>query len=377
VRQVGRVRRVGRVGGALVVIFLLVCTSALTAQRATKDPQTLAKEGAAALNERRFDDALTAFSAAAAQLPNDANVATGAGLAAFMLGRSGDAETWFVRALRLRPNLTQASLVLGELQHRSGRLDEAIATYEAALKLAPKADTGQLEDRLTAWRKEQQLVGRFARSQGTHFTVLFEGPADEFLARRVLDYLESAYRHVGESLSAYPTQPITVVLYTTQQFQDITRMPGWTGAAYDGRIHVPVGGAMQATEQLDRVLTHEFVHAVVANIGGPAVPVWLNEGLATVLEPGGVAQSDAVLASVNVRPRLQQLHGSFSGLNAAQARLAYAYSAHAVQRIIALRGAYAVVGLLRDLARGVDFNTAFGKNAQMRYEEFDAMIRRD
>jgi hypothetical protein len=84
-----------------------------------------------------------------------------------------------------------------------------------------------------------------------------------------------------------------------------------------------------------------------------------------------------VLATVNVRPRLSQLHGSFSGLDAAQARLAYAYSAHAVQRIIELRGTYAVVGLLRDLARGVDFTTAFGKNAQMRYEEFDAMIRRD
>ena len=363
--------------GVLAVGLVLACASPSTAQRATKDSQALAREGAAALNERRFADALTAFTAAAAQLPNDGNVALGAGLAAFMLGRTGDAETWLVRALKLQPNLTQASIVLGELQHRGGRLEDAIATYEAALKLAPKESSGQLGDRLAAWRKEQQLVGRFSRSQGTHFTVLFEGPADEIIARRVVDYLESAYLHVGESLRAYPTQTITVVLYTTQQFQDITRMPAWTGASYDGRIHVPVRGALQQTDQLDRVLTHEFVHAVVANIGGPAVPVWLNEGLATVMEPGGTAQSDAVLAAVDVRPRLQQLHGTFSNLNAAQARLAYAYSAHAVQRIIQLRGAYAVVGLLRDLARGVDFDTAFGKNAQMRYEEFDAMIRRD
>ena len=356
---------------------MLVCSSPSIAQRGTKDPQTLATEGAAALNDRRFDDALTAFTAAAAGLPNDANVALGAGLASYMLARTAEAETWLARALKLQPTLTQASIVLGELQHRGGRIEDAIATYEAALKLAPKADAGQLEDRLAAWRKEQQLVGRFSRSQGTHFTVLFEGPADEILARRIVDYLESAYLRVGESLRAYPTQTITVVLYTTQQFQDITRTPAWSGASYDGRIHVPVRGALQQTEQLDRVLTHEYVHAVVANIGGPAVPVWLNEGLATVMEPGGVAQSDAVLAAINVRPPLQQLHGSFSGLTPAQARLAYAYSAHAVQRIIELRGAYAVVGLLRDLARGVDFNTAFGKNAQMRYDEFDAMIRRD
>jgi tetratricopeptide (TPR) repeat protein len=361
----------------VAVALVLACVAPAMAQRGVPDPQALAKQGAAALDERRFADALTAFTAAAAQLPNDGNLAFGAGLAAFMLGRSADAETWFVRAVKLQPDLTQASIVLGELQHRGGRLDEAIATYEAALKLAPKTDADQLEDRLGAWRKEQQLVGRFSRSQGTHFTVLFEGPADEFLARRILDHLESAYQHVGESLRAYPTQTITVVLYTTQQFQDITRMPAWSGASYDGRIHVPVRGALQQTEQLDRVLTHEFVHAVVAMIGGPTVPVWMNEGLATALEPGGAEQSDTILSAVSVRPGLEQLQGSFSGLNAAQAQLAYAYSTYAVRRIMQLRGANALVGLLRDLASGVDFRTAFGKHVEMRYEDFDAMVRRD
>ena len=361
----------------LAALLVLTVATPSLAQRGQQDPQTLAKQGAAALNERRFDDALTAFTAAAAGLPNDANVALGAGLACYMLGRPDDAEMWLTRALKLQPALMQASIVLGELQHSSGRLEDAIATYEAALKLAPKDKAPQLDGRLAAWRKELQLVGRFSRSQGTHFTVLFDGPADEFLARRIVDYLESAYLHVGESLGAYPTKTITVVLYTTRQFQDITRMPAWTAASYDGRIHVPVRGALQQTEQLGRVLTHEFVHAVVATIGGPTVPVWLHEGLATALEPGGIAQADAVLAAISVRPRLQQLHGSFGTLNAAQARLAYAYSAHAVQRIIELRGAYAVVGLLRDLARGVDFNAAFGKNVQVRYEEFDAMVRRD
>jgi tetratricopeptide (TPR) repeat protein len=363
--------------GGLVLALVLVCASPSTAQRATKDPQTLAKEGAAALDERRFDDALAAFTAAATLLPNDANVALGAGLAAYMLGRNDEAEAWLVRALKLQPTLTPASIALGELQHRSGRIDEAIVTYEAALKLAPKGKTDQLEDRLAAWRKEQQVVGRFSRSQGTHFTVLFEGPADEILARRIIDQLESAYIHVGEALAAYPTQPITVVLYTTQQFQDITRTSAWVGAAFDGRIHLPVRGALQQVDQLDRVLTHEFVHAVVAMTGGPTVPVWLNEGLATALEPGGVERSDAILAAVKVRPHLQQLHGSFANLDSAQARLTYAYSAHAVRRIIELRGPQAVVGLLRDLGRGVDFSTAFGKHVEMRYEEFDAMVRRD
>jgi hypothetical protein len=90
-----------------------------------------------------------------------------------------------------------------------------------------------------------------------------------------------------------------------------------------------------------------------------------------------VEQSDAVLAAVSVRPPLQQLHGSFSGLNGAQAQLAYAYStvrraSHPSTARRECRGR-----VLRDLARGVDFNTAFGKHVEMRYADFDAMIRRD
>ena len=52
---------------ALLVVVVLACATISAAQRGPKDAQTLAKEGAAALNERRFDDALVSFTAAAPQ----------------------------------------------------------------------------------------------------------------------------------------------------------------------------------------------------------------------------------------------------------------------------------------------------------------------
>ena len=67
-------------------------------------------------------------------------------------------------------------------------------------------------------------------------------------------------------------------------------------AAYDGRIRVPLRTALDEPDELDRVLSHEFVHAVVAMLGGRTVPAWVNEGLATVLEPAGVADAEATLA---------------------------------------------------------------------------------
>ena len=345
------------------------------AQSRKDDPVALVKEAVAALDERRFGDALEAFTRAAKLMPRDASLSLGAGVAAYRLGKNADAETLFEQALKLDPAYTSASEWLGELQYREGRVKEAISTYEAALKRAPHEET--LERRLADWQKEAQLQGRFYESRGAHFSVLFEGPADEALARRIVERLEAEYWRIGAALNAYPAKPITVVLYTTEQFRDITRLPEWSAAAYDGRIHVPIRGALARPEELDRVLSHEFVHAVVAMLGGRNVPVWLNEGLAVVFEPGGKEDGERVLTRVATRPPLLKLHGSFANLSSADARVAYAFSAHAVQRMLDVRGPYAIIALLQDLARGAEFASAFQQRVAMRYEDFQAMVARD
>ena len=114
--------------------------------------------------------------------------------------------------------------------------------------------------------------------------MLFEGRNDDALARRAVDFLEGAYRTVGNTLSTYPTQTITVLLYTEQQFHDITRAPAWSGGSYDGQIRIPTKGELKNPGQLERILIHEYVHALVAQLGSRRVPQWVNEGLATALD---------------------------------------------------------------------------------------------
>jgi tetratricopeptide (TPR) repeat protein len=361
-----------------VVFCLLTLTlspDTAAAQSGRRDVVALAEEGAKALDERRFGDALESFTTAAAVLPRDPSLCFGAGMAAFMLGRNDDAQAWFEKALKLNPRYRGASEWLGELHYRAGRLNEAIDVYEAAVKHAPGAS--DLETRLGEWRREAERHGRSYEARGAHFSVRFEGPGDELLARKVVELLEQQYWRIGQLLTAYPPEPITVVLYTQQQFRDITRMPSWTAAAFDGRIHLPMRGALEQTEELDRILGHEFVHAVVVMLAGRNVPTWLNEGLATSLERGGIEDAEQVLAETRARPGLQQLHRNFSGLSAADAHVAYALSAKAVRRMTDLRSAAAVVTLLQDLGRGVAFPNAFQQHIGMRYEDFQAMIARD
>src|SRR5262245_66629907 len=104
----------------------------------------------------------------------------------------------------------------------------------------------------------------------------------------------------------------------------MTRLASWSAAAYDGRIRVPIAGTFQPREELDRILSHEFVHALVTRLGGRAVPAWLNEGLATVLEPSGSEDAEAPLARTRARPDLSKLDQPFVDLSRGDAETAYA-----------------------------------------------------
>ncbi len=337
------------------------------------DPIALARTGTAALENQRFGDALDAFTRAAAMQPGDASLCFGAGVAAFMLGRNDEAQARFERALALNPKHLPAAMWLGDLHYRAGRLREAIAIYETAQQQTTARR--ELQEMLASWQKELELQSGFHEVRTEHFTVLFEASADEPLRRDVVERLEAAYRRVGAKLGVYPSQPIPVVLYTREQFGDITKLAAWSVAGYDGRIRVPLSGALEQRDELDRVLSHEFVHALVAMIGGRTVPAWVNEGLATVLEPGP-EDVDAEPARIDARAGLSDLHRSFVGFSRRDAEIAYASAARAVRRLIDQRGASAVVALLEDLARGVTFANAFRQRIEMRYEDFAALLAR-
>jgi tetratricopeptide (TPR) repeat protein len=343
--------------------------------RAAQDPIALARTGTAAIENRRFGDALEAFTKAAAMQPGDASHCFGAGVAAFMLGQNDVAQTRFECALALNPNYLPAAVWLGDLHYRAGRIHEAISICETALERSP--GSRELQTRLADWRKEQELQSRFHEVRSEHFRALFEAATDEPLAREIVGRLEAAYWRVGRTLGVYPSQPVTVVLYTREQFDTITRLAAWSAAAYDGRIRVPLDDALEQRDELDRVLSHELVHAVVARLGGRTVPAWVSEGLATVLEPTGLEDARVTLASTDVRPALSNLHSSFVGLPRRDAEIAYASAARAVQRLIDQRGAAAIIALLEDLARGASFASAFRQRIEMRYEDFAALVARD
>jgi Peptidase MA superfamily/Tetratricopeptide repeat len=348
-----------------MLVLAIGCPALVVAQ--PQNAGEAEKAGWAAIRAGQAQEASTAFREAMRLEPRRPGPMVGAGLAAYLLGRLEEARQHLAGALQLQPSLTEASLLFGQVLYRKGDLDGAIGVYEQALVYAP--GDPRFAAKLDEWRREAELHGRFAQRLGDHFTVLFEGPAEEEIAAKAVELLEAAYWRIGTAIGAYPNEPVTVVLYTQEQFRDITRSPSWAAGAFDGRIRVPIRGALRNPRELERILSHEFTHALVRSLAPRGVPQWLSEGLAVTFEPAAKPAPSRGTDAAAVVP-LAQLEKSFGGLSGDQARLAYVESASAVRALIDQSGMPAILNLLQNLGDGMSFDAAFERATQFSYAEF-------
>ena len=367
-----RSRAHGATGYSAAGVFSwLLLTGVLSAQ-----VLTLEQAGWQALTAARYREAAATFQKAIASEPRNARLHFGAGAAAYFERRDGEAQAFLRRALELSPTLNDARELLGLLLYRTGDLNAAIREYETlAAAGSPEA---RVTETLGRWRRESELRDRMTVTPGNGFTLSFEGPPDAEIATRATASLDRAATRIGQVLGAFPLLPVPVVLYSNEQFRDITRAPGWAAGAFDGIVRIPVRDALTDEAELDRVLAHEFTHAVVRSLAARGVPVWLNEGLATVLESDGpgVAES-AVTASPEGRSlSLRLLARPFGRLSGDEAAVAYGKSALAVRRLLDEAGGFAIANLLRDLGDGAPFEQAFERRVMKSFKQFEADIAR-
>src|SRR5688500_16849682 len=332
----------------------------------------LEQAGWQALDANRLPLATSIFKEAISLDPKNAALRFGAGVAAFLQRHDAEAKQHLEQALVLDPKLAQARVPLAQVARRQGDFNEAIRLLEIAVtELA--GDAG-LRDTLDRWRRERELHERMRLTVGDFFTVSFEGPEDAQLAAQALESLTRAYWRISDVFNAFPQKSVPVVLYTREQFRDVTRSPQWAAAAYDGIIRVPMRGAGEKGEDLARVLAHEVSHALIRSLATRNLPTWLNEGLASVLESDDLGWANRTVAKVGKMPSLRRLATPFAKLSGGEAQFAYAASAVAARRLLDEAGGAAVANLLRDLGEGIDFETAFLHRIQKSLADFEASL---
>lgn len=287
------------------------------------------KEAAGRAREAAGDDENAVRSDAGAAVPPEAPAPPAAAVA----GESF--ETLKERALSL---------------YRQNDLPGACGQAQAALALRRDEELIGLLLRL---RREIEVQRDYDGARTERFTVLFDGYEHEETKVLVLDILKEAYARVGKELNCFPGEPVTVILYTGKDFSDVTRAPGWAGGMFgriDGKIRLPVQNAAGQEQLLRRVVTHEYVHALIHSRAA-AAPLWLHEGLAQHLS------GDRAVNVAQVIP-LAMLTDGFPG-DARAAFAAYMVSLQAVSDLIEERGMPPLRRLLDELGAGRRLETAF------------------
>jgi tetratricopeptide (TPR) repeat protein len=279
--------------------------------------------------------AASLFREALDRSPGNAALHFGAGFAAHQLGRRDAALSSLRKAVEIDPDFVSALSLLARVAYAAGDLDLAVRSLEKAIRVRPDANASR---QLEAWRAESSLHRGFAERPGVHFNILFEGAFDRGVSERVAAVLEAGYWSIGKRLNTYPGEALTVLLYTNQQFKDVTRAPEWSVGRFDGRIRLAVGGALATPRALDRVLTHELVHAMIAHAAPTGAPAWVHEGLASYFESSDHTWAARALRATRRVYPLDDLERGFGSLDGPSALVAYAESLVAAQLLVERTG---------------------------------------
>ncbi|MBI3807289.1 MAG: hypothetical protein HY281_07210 [Nitrospirae bacterium] len=232
-------------------------------------------------------------------------------------------QDFLEQLVALAPNEPFPHLALADLFQDRDQLGEAVRHLDQATALAGKDPAVQsyLRTVTAKVRGTEKSDARLTSRNSAHFTVKFDGEADQATWAVVLEILEEAYREIGQKFGHFPSKTIVVVLHSKSTFQSATGSPVWADGLFDpvlGRIQVPTQDALADRAWLTRVLRHEFVHALLHDQLGPAgsaIPTWLNEGLAMELSGDRWSDLDQIMKQEFTLIPLPALEGEWGGLS--------------------------------------------------------------
>ena len=262
------------------------------------------------------------------------------------------------RARRVAPDNADVAKLEGWAYYGLNKLDDAVKEWQRALALR---DDPEVKAALEKAERDRREEASYKENESPHFTLRYSGSSEPALARDVLRTLEGHFNAVESELNYAPPEPIGVVLYTQEAFEDITRAPAWVGALNDGRIRVPVQGLTAVTPDLSRVLKHELTHSFVRQKTRGRAPTWLQEGLAQWMEgKRSGAAAEILLQNYDSKQNqsLGQLESTWMRLPSDSAAYAYGWSLASVEYIVQSGGMTDIERILDRIAAGESTESA-------------------
>ena len=321
------------------------------------------------LKKGRPEEAIQLFRQGLDQNPDAPALLRGLGLASVHAGRADDALAPLESAAAADGD-PEVHVLLAHLYDRRDDAGRALEHLRTVLIRNPGHEPARTL--LAKIERETRAEAGLQREVTPHFVVKWRAGDDAESRRALLALLTAARERVVARLGEAPRERVTVVLYDAGQFQEVARVHAWVTGLFDGKIRLPAGGASPRRRELERILVHEYAHAVIHDLTRGRAPRWLHEGLAQALEG---APADPLLR-VPGRPTLAGLEALLADGDPARARTAYDVALWVVHDLLDRGGMPAMRELMARLGRGETIEAAVPAVYGLRLAQLEEQWRR-
>ncbi len=193
----------------------------------------------------------------------------------FKDNRLEKSKGFFYHVLKIDPDQKDALYFLGRIAYLQQRLAYAKYYWQKLLEI----DTGNknVREMLARVDREMTIQPEMSDFDAQHFNVHYDKSISSGRLSTIYRILEEVYYDVGHRFSCYPKEKITVLFLEKNRFMYTTNTMHFVAGLYDGKIRIPLN---TDDKTMARVISHEYVHAVIHYLAGNKVPLWFNEGSA-------------------------------------------------------------------------------------------------
>ena len=207
------------------------------------------------------------------------------------------------------------------------------------------------------------------RGESPYAVVSFDGVEGDEIGDEALALADRAILDLSALLAFAPERKIEIVVYSDPSFSNAAgaELPQWVGAAFDGKLRLPVELVRGEDPRREATVRHEMAHAFVHLMSGGTVPVWMDEGIAQHAEGRAVPEC---WSRAWAFPSMEELRGPFVSENdPVRAFALYASSLALLEHLVELREWRSVQAYLDEIRQGKPEPEAFAELFELTPEQ--------
>lgn len=268
--------------------------------------------------------------------------------------------------------------ILGDIAYFEQDLKKAKEYYTQAFRLRRSK---VLEEKLEKLSREAPVEAKMDPYADEHFIIRYKQEESKKFGGgfEIREYLRQAWRTVSQDFGYYPDGKVVVLLYSEDEYRELSQTPAWTAGHFDGKIRLPAYKDRANVRDLNKVIWHELTHFFIRDLSSGQCPTWLNEGLAQY-EENKVKKIDPSFFRAAIKSHsLLSLDALETGLadsaGATEALLFYQQSFGFTQNLVSRYRMFKIKQLLGAYGKGKTTEEAFKEIFGISAKAFDAKWR--